>query len=107
MSDGVFEPLLSAAELEKAVADAAEMQQMANDFVAWLKTPAAKAEITALQQEAATIWETFAQECKAGKFSLTPEELEQLFAEGRLVKCHTIKRSDQPPAPLREGGIEW
>ena len=40
-----------------------------------------------------TIAEEFAAEVKAGKFDLTPVELEQLNRDGTLGKCHPIKRT--------------
>lgn len=35
--------------------------------------------------------ETFAEEIRAGKFDLTSDEIEQLRRDGILRKCHTIK----------------
>ncbi len=42
-------------------------------------------------QEARTIAEKFKQDCAAGKYALSPSELEQLRRDGVLVKCHPIK----------------
>lgn len=83
--------LFSAAELEKIAADAAEMQREVDEYVEWLRSPDGRAWVAQVLQEARTIAEKFKQDCAAGKYALSPSELEQLRRDGVLVKCHPIK----------------
>lgn len=87
MSGGTLnEPLFSAAELEKATADAAEIQHEADKFLVWLQTPEGKSWAAQQLQEATEIAEKFQRECTAGEYALSPDEIEQLLAEGQLRK---------------------
>lgn len=83
---------LTPAEQEKLLADVREMSQEFDDLAAWLKSPEGKAWADQQMKEAAVLAEKFAAEVKAGKFGLTPAELEQLNRDGFLRKCHPIKR---------------
>ena len=62
-------------------------------LAAWLKSPEGRAWGEQQIKEAVAIAEEFAAEVKAGKFDLTPAELEQLNRDGTLGKCHPIKRT--------------
>lgn len=79
-------------EWEAIVASAMEAQREFDAFAEWLQSPDGKAWVAQQLQEITEIAEKFQRECAAGKSALTPDELEQLLAEGRLVKCHPIKR---------------
>lgn len=84
--------LLTPEELEKVTA---EMQREVDELQAWLHSPEGEAWVDQQLQEAFEISEKFQGDCAAGKYALTPDELEQLLAEGRLVKCHPIKRGTE------------
>lgn len=88
------DPLFSAVELEKIAVEAAEAQREFDAWAAQLQTPAAKAEAAALAQEAMSVWEAFVQDCRAGKYALTPAELEQLRRDGIFVSHR--KKGEQP-----------
>lgn len=80
------------AELEEISAGVAEIQQEADKFLAWLQSPEGKAWTDQQLHEAIELAENFQRECTAGGYALSLAELEQLLSEGRLVKCHPIKR---------------
>lgn len=88
------DPLFSAVELEKIAVEAAEAQREFDAWVAQLQTPAAKTEAAALAQEAMSVREAFVQDCRAGKYALTPAELEQLRRDGIFVSHR--KKEEQP-----------
>lgn len=88
------DPLFSAVELEKIAVEAAEAQREFDAWAAQLQTPAAKAEAAALAQEVMSVWEAFVQDCMAGKYALTPAELEQLRRDGIFVSHR--KKGEQP-----------
>ena len=81
-------------ELEILAADAAEFQREADAFAAWCQTPEAKTELAATAREMEIAWDKLEKDCKAGKFSLSPAEVEQLVSNGVLTKCHSIKSDD-------------
>lgn len=83
---------LTPAEQEKLLAGVREMAQEFDDLNAWLKSPEGQAWAEQQMKEAAVLAEEFAAEVKAGKFDLTPAELERLNRDGLLRKCHPIKR---------------
>lgn len=83
---------LTLAEQEKLLADVRKMSQEFDNLAAWLKSPEGQVWAEQQMKEAATLAEEFAAEAKAGKFDLTPAELEQLNRDGFLRKCHPIKR---------------
>ncbi len=74
----VNDSLFSAAELAQARAAAEDIRREANAFAAWCQTPAAKAEGAEILREAEKAWGDFEAECAAGKYDLSPEELERL-----------------------------
>lgn len=88
------DPLFSAVELEKIAVEAAEAQREFDAWAAQLQMPAAKAEAAALAQEAMSVLEAFVQDCRAGKYALTPAELEQLRRDGIFVSHR--KKGEQP-----------
>lgn len=67
------------------VVSAMEAQREFDAFAEWLQSPDGKAWAAQQLQEAIEIAEKFQGDCAAGKYALTPDELEQLLAEGRLV----------------------
>lgn len=81
-------------ELATLVADAAEFQREADAFAAWCQTPEAKTELAETAREMEIAWDELERDCKAGKFSLSPAEVEQLVRNGALTKCHPIKSDD-------------
>lgn len=83
---------LTPEEQEKLLADVREMAWEYDDIVAWLKSPEGVAWGEQQVKEAVALAEEFAAEVKAGKFDLSPTELEQLNRDGFLRKCHPIKR---------------
>lgn len=87
--------LLTPAEQEKIIADVGELQKEYDDLTAWLKSPEGVAWGQRQMQEAMAIAEEFAAEVQAGKFDLTPAELEQLRQGSVVRKCHPIKREGQ------------
>lgn len=86
---------LSPEEQEKLLADVREMAREYDDLAAWLKSPEGVAWGQRQMQEAMAIAEEFAAEVQAGKFDLTPAELEQLRQGSVVRKCHPIKRGGQ------------
>lgn len=84
--------LFTPEDLKAADATAEEMLREADAWAAQLRTPEAKAEAAALAKELVEMAEAFKRDCAAGKYSLTPAEIEQLKAEGVLRKCHPVKR---------------
>lgn len=90
-------PLFTPEELAAIAAEAAEAKR---EFDAWaeqLQTPEAKAEYAALAKELVDMAEALKRDCAAGKYALSPTELEQLQRDGILVKCHTIKSGGGGP----------
>lgn len=85
-------PLFTPEELKAAGAAAKEMRWEADAWAAQLRTPAAKAEYAALAKELVEMAEALKRDCAAGKYALSPSELEQLRRDGILRKCHTQKR---------------
>lgn len=83
---------LTPAEQEKLLAGVREMAQEFDDLNAWLKSPEGQAWAEQQMKEAAVLAEEFAAEVRAGKYNLSPAELEQLNRDGFLRKCHPIKR---------------
>ncbi len=97
MSGGEAVPLFTPEELAAMAAEAAEARR---EFDAWaeqLQTPEAKAEYAALAKELMDMAEALKRDCAAGKYALSPAELEQLQRDGILVKCHTIKSGGGGP----------
>lgn len=79
---------LTPEEQEKLLADVREMEQELNDLSVWLQSPEGQAWVEQQMEEVAAIAEEFSAEVKAGKYDLTPAELEQLNRDGFLRKCH-------------------
>lgn len=79
-------------EMEEIAASVAEAQREFDVFAAWCKTLEAKAEGIQILREAEQTWAKLEAEIAAGKYSLSPAELEQLNRGGFLRKCHPIKR---------------
>ena len=80
--------LFTSAELEAMVASAMEAQREFGAFAEWLQSPDGKAWVDQQVQEATTIAENFQRECAAGKYVLSPDELEQLRRDGVFVSHH-------------------
>lgn len=74
------------AELEEISASAAEIQQEADKFLAWLQSPEGKAWTDQQLHEAIEMAENFQRKCEAGEYDLSLIELEQLLAEGHLTR---------------------
>lgn len=87
--------LFSPEEEEQIIADARELQKEYDDLAAWLKSPEGRSWGEQQIKEAVAIAEEFSAEVKAGKFDLTPAELEQLRQGSVVRKCHPIKRGGQ------------
>lgn len=85
--------LLTPAEQEKIIADVGELQKEYDDLASWLKSPEGRSWGEQQIKEAVAIAEEFAAEVQAGKFDLTPAELEQLRQGSVVRKCHSIKRA--------------
>lgn len=98
-------------ELATLVADAAEFQREADAFAAWCQTPEAKTELAETARQMEIAWDKLEKDCKAGKFSLSPAEVEQLVRNGALTKCHSIKSDRWADLPqLRKNGqrvLRW
>lgn len=88
--------LLTPEELEKVTA---EMQREVDELQAWLHSPEGEAWVDQQLREADEMALDFQRACAAGKYELSPDEIEQLLADGELRKCHPIKR-DYPSAAL-------
>jgi len=81
-------PLFTPEDLAEAASAAAEMQREFEEFAAQLQTPEAKEEYAALARDASEMWEGFRRDCAAGRYALTPAELEQLRRDGILTKSN-------------------
>lgn len=80
-------------EKEEIAASVAEVQQEFDVLSAWCETPEARAEGIQIVRDAEETWAELKAEIEAGKYDLTPAELEQLNRDGFLRKCHPIKRT--------------
>ena len=87
--------LFTPEEREAIVTSAMEAQREFDAFAEWIQSPDGKAWAVQQLQEIIEIAEKFQRDCSAGKYELSPDEIEQLLAEGRLVKCHPIKRGPE------------
>lgn len=111
------DPLFSTDELAAMATTAEEAQREADAYCEWLLSPEGRAWGDQVLQECRAMAEEFEQDCVAGKFglsvdelaklrrdaeafaeevrtgkyNLSPDEMKELFDRGRLVKCHAIK----------------
>ena len=100
--------------------DAKEAQREFDEYCEWLRSPEGRAWEDQVLQECRSMAEEFKQDCAAGKFGLSADELaklrrdadafaeevrtgkfdltfdeiEQLRRDGILRKCHTVKRQN-------------
>ena len=63
----------------------AEMQREVDELQAWLHSPEGEAWVDQQLREADEMALDFQRACAAGEYALSPAEIEQLLAEGRLV----------------------
>lgn len=94
MSGGEAIPLFTPEELAAIAAEVAEGQREADAYCEWLRSTEGRAWADQVLQEARAMAEEFERDCKVGKYTLSPAELEQLRRDGIL--CHTVKRGQRP-----------
>ena len=74
-------PLFTPEEQEQIAAAAEEAQRFASEYVAWLRSPGGRAWGDQVLQECRAMAEEFKQDCAAGKYALSADELAQLHQD--------------------------